>query len=130
MRFGVYISGSIWYNYFMIGDDNNTNKREKVMGLTNTEVNKLHELILKANTEQLTEAVQVFNTSRDMNALKAKNALSVGMHVEWTGKRGLKNGMITKIMKKNIQVETALGERWRVPASMVRKQETVTLKGI
>lgn len=127
----MYIFGGIWYNYFVIGDDDNINKKgKKVMGLTNTEISKLNELIFKANDEQLSAAVEIFKMARSKNAATAKLNLRVGMHVEWTGKRGRKNGMITKIMKKNIQVETAMGERWRVPANMVKEQETVTLKGI
>ena len=79
----------------------NINKGKKVMGLTNTEISKLNELIFKANDEQLSAAVEIFKMARSTNAATAKLNLRVGMHVEWTGKRGRKNGVITKIMKKN-----------------------------
>ena len=100
----------------------NINKGKTIMGLTNSEVSKLNELIFKASDEQLSAAVDIFKMARSKNAAVAASNLRVGAHVEWTGKRGRKSGVVTKILRKNIEIETDSGERWRVPASMVESR--------
>jgi len=52
------------------------------------------------------------------------------MAVEWVGKRGRMNGVIEKINRKNVVVDAGYNGRWNIPASMLKEQETVTMKGI
>jgi len=99
------------------------------MALTKAEVVRLNSLILKADADQLSDAVEVFKMAREKNSLKAKASFRLGMAVEWVGKRGRMNGVIEKINRKNIVVDAGYNGRWNIPASMLKEQETVTLKG-
>jgi uncharacterized protein YkvS len=103
---------------------------DKIMALTKTEVARLNSLILKADANQLSEAVEVFKMARSKNSMEAKASLRVGMAVEWVGKRGRMNGVIEKINRKNVVVDAGYNGRWNIPASMLKEQETVTMKGI
>ncbi len=98
------------------------------MALTKAEVVRLNSLILKADANQLSEAVEVFKMARSKNSMEAKASLQVGMAVEWNGKHGRMNGVIQKINRKNVVVDAGYNGLWNIPASMLKEQETVTLK--
>ena len=65
------------------------------------------------------------------NAKKLKYTLKTGDHVEWTGRRGLKEGVVVRVKRKKVIVAEHLNgkpdpkqsSRWDIPLAMLRKIE-------
>ena len=87
--------------------------------LTKSELTKLNTLFAKADSSQMKDIAQMFNTQNKAKAQMAKNSFSVGQNVFFNDKSGSKiEGVVTKVMVKNIQVSTPQG-MWRVDPTLL-----------
>lgn len=88
--------------------------------LTKSEMTKLNALFAKADSSQMKEISQMFNTQFKAKTQMAKNSFTVGQNVFFNDKRGQKiEGVVTKVMIKNIQVSTDAG-LWRVAPTLLK----------
>jgi hypothetical protein len=88
--------------------------------LTKSEMTKLNTLFAKADSSQMKEISQMFNMQFKAKTQMAKNAFNVGQNVFFNDKRGAKiEGVVTKVMIKNIQVTTDSG-MWRVAPTLLK----------
>lgn len=88
--------------------------------LTKSEMTKLNALFAKAESSQMKEISQMFNMQFKAKTQMAKNSFSVGQNVFFNDKRGQKiEGVVTKVMIKNIQVSTDAG-MWRVAPTLLQ----------
>ena len=88
--------------------------------LTKSEMTKLNALFAKADSSQMKEIAQMFNTQFKAKTQMAKNSFTVGQNVFFNDKRGQKiEGVVTKVMIKNIQVSTDAG-LWRVAPTLLK----------
>lgn len=88
--------------------------------LTKSEMTKLNALFAKADSSQMKEISQMFNMQFKAKAQMAKNSFTVGQNVFFNDKRGQKiEGVVTKVMIKNIQVSTDAG-LWRVAPTLLK----------
>tara|TARA_Y100001972_G_C7414942_1_gene214733 strand:+ start:147 stop:404 length:258 start_codon:yes stop_codon:yes gene_type:complete len=80
----------------------------------------IESLFNEASYEQMEEIAKMFNNARSAKALSAAKSFQVGQSVSWMSNRsGPKTGVIKKINKKNILVNTENGQ-WQVPASLLK----------
>ena len=87
--------------------------------LTKSELTKLNTLFAKADTSQMRDIAQMFNSQNKAKAQMAKSSFSVGQNVFFNDKSGSKiEGVVTKVMVKNIQVRTPQG-MWRVAPTLL-----------
>jgi len=88
--------------------------------LTKSEMTKMNALFAKADSSQMKEISQMFNTQFKAKTQMAKNSFTVGQNVFFNDKRGQKiEGVVTKVMIKNIQVSTDAG-LWRVAPTLLK----------
>lgn len=88
--------------------------------LTKSEMTKLNTLFAKADSSQMKEISQMFNMQFKAKTQMAKNSFSVGQNVFFNDKRGQKiEGVVTKVMIKNVQVSTDAG-LWRVAPTLLQ----------
>lgn len=88
--------------------------------LTKSEMTKLNTLFAKADSSQMKEISQMFNMQFKAKTQMAKNSFSVGQNVFFNDKRGQKiEGVVTKVMIKNVQVSTDAG-LWRVAPTLLK----------
>ena len=88
--------------------------------LTKSEMTKLNTLFAKADSSQMKEISQMFNMQFKAKTQMAKNSFTVGQNVFFNNKRGAKiEGVVTKVMIKNIQVSTSDG-MWRVAPTLLK----------
>lgn len=88
--------------------------------LTKSEMTKLNTLFAKADSSQMKEISQMFNMQFKAKTQMAKNSFSVGQNVFFNDKRGAKiEGVVTKVMIKNVQVSTD-GGMWRVAPTLLK----------
>jgi len=88
--------------------------------LTKSEMTKLNALFAKADSSQMKEISQMFNMQFKAKTQMAKNSFTVGQNVFFNDKRGQKiEGVVTKVMIKNIQVSTDAG-MWRVAPTLLQ----------
>jgi hypothetical protein len=88
--------------------------------LTKSEMTKLNTLFAKADSSEMKEISQMFNMQFKAKTQMAKNAFNVGQNVFFNDKRGAKiEGVVTKVMIKNIQVTTDSG-MWRVAPTLLK----------
>lgn len=88
--------------------------------LTKSEMSKLNALFAKADSSQMKEISQMFNMQFKAKTQMAKNSFTVGQNVFFNDKRGQKiEGVVTKVMIKNIQVSTDAG-LWRVAPTLLQ----------
>jgi len=88
--------------------------------LTKSEMTKMNALFAKADSSQMKEISQMFNTQFKAKTQMAKNSFTVGQNVFFNDKRGQKiAGVVTKVMIKNIQVSTDAG-LWRVAPTLLK----------
>jgi|TARA_R110000744_G_scaffold380090_3_gene499727 hypothetical protein len=89
--------------------------------LTTTEMNKLNSLLAKADQSQMRQIGSMFNAQHKAKQQVAKNSFSIGQNVWFTSKIGSRiEGVITKVMVKNIQMKTADGGLWRVTPTLLK----------
>jgi hypothetical protein len=62
-----------------------------------------------------------FKQTAKINAMQAATTFNVGDKVRWTGKHGTREGVITKIKSKNIDVDAGIHGRWIVTATLLSK---------
>jgi hypothetical protein len=88
--------------------------------LTKSEMTKLNTLFAKADSSEMKMISQMFNMQFKAKTQMAKNAFNVGQNVFFNDKRGAKiEGVVTKVMIKNIQVTTDSG-MWRVAPTLLK----------
>lgn len=88
--------------------------------LTKSEMTKLNTLFAKADSSQMKEISQMFNMQFKAKTQMAKNSFSVGQNVFFNDKLGQKiEGVVTKVMIKNVQVSTDAG-LWRVAPTLLQ----------
>lgn len=88
--------------------------------LTKSEMTKLNTLFAKADSSQMKKISQMFNMQFKAKTQMAKNSFSVGQNVFFNDKRGQKiEGVVTKVMIKNVQVSTDAG-LWRVAPTLLQ----------
>lgn len=87
--------------------------------LTTNEIAKLQVLMAKADIDQFSHIADMFNACRRMKANAVKNNFKVGQLVSWHGKRGSQSGVITKINRKNIVVNTGKNGMWNVSPTLL-----------
>ena len=88
--------------------------------LTKSEMTKLNTLFAKADSSEIKEFSQMFNMQFKAKTQMAKNSFNVGQNVFFNDKRGAKiEGVVTKVMIKNIQVTTDSG-MWRVAPTLLK----------
>ena len=88
--------------------------------LTKSEMTKLNTLFAKADSSQMKEISQMFNMQFKAKTQMAKNSFTVGQNVFFNDKRGQKiEGVVTKVMIKNVQVSTDAG-LWRVAPTLLK----------
>jgi len=88
--------------------------------LTKSEMTKLNTLFAKADSSQMKEISQMFNMQFKAKTQMAKNSFSVGQNVFFNDKRGQRiEGVVTKVMIKNVQVSTDAG-LWRVAPTLLK----------
>lgn len=89
--------------------------------LTTTEMNKLNSLLAKADQSQMRQIGSMFNAQHKAKQQVAKNSFRTGQNVWFTSKIGERiEGVITKVMIKNIQLKTADGGLWRVTPTLLK----------
>jgi len=87
--------------------------------LTKSEMNKLNSLLAKADSSQMKEIGQMFNSQFKAKQQMAKNSFTVGQNVFFNDRAGNKiEGVVSKVMIKNIQVTTNKGN-WRVAPTLL-----------
>lgn len=88
--------------------------------LTKSEMTKLNTLFAKADSSEMKVISQMFNMQFKAKTQMAKNNFNVGQNVFFNDKRGAKiEGVVTKVMIKNIQVTTDSG-MWRVAPTLLK----------
>lgn len=88
--------------------------------LTKSEMTKLNTLFAKADSSQMKKISQMFNMQFKAKTQMAKNSFSVGQNVFFNDKLGQKiEGVVTKVMIKNVQVSTDAG-LWRVAPTLLQ----------
>jgi len=88
--------------------------------LTNSEMNKLNSLLAKADSSQMKAISSMFNAQFKAKQQVAKNSFAKGQSVFFTDKLGQRiEGVVTKVMIKNIQVSTDKGI-WRVAPTLLQ----------
>ena len=88
--------------------------------LTKSEMTKLNTLLAKAESSQMKEISSMFNAQFKAKTQMAKNSFTVGQNVFFNDKCGAKiEGVVTKVMIKNIQVSTDAG-MWRVAPTLLK----------
>jgi len=87
--------------------------------LTTSELNKLNSLLAKADSSQMKQISQMFNSQFKAKQQMAKNSFTVGQNVYFNDRSGTKiEGVVSKVMIKNIQVTTDQGN-WRVAPTLL-----------
>ena len=85
-----------------------------------SQMQHIEKLFNEASYEQMEEIAKMFNNARSAKSRSAAKSFQVGQHVSWMSNRsGPKTGVIKKINKKNILVNTENGQ-WQVPASLLK----------
>lgn len=87
-------------------------------------VTKASELIYQMDGDQLHQVVEAIQLKRQFLAKQAIRNFIVGDMVQFTSKRtgGKVNATVEKVNKKYVIVSTHIGgEKWRVPATMLKK---------
>lgn len=88
--------------------------------LTKSEMTKLNTLFAKADSSEMKEISLMFKSQFKAKTQMAKNSFTVGQNVFFNDKRGAKiEGVVTKVMIKNIQVSTDAG-LWRVAPTLLK----------
>lgn len=88
--------------------------------LTKSEMNKLNSLLAKADSSQMSGIGQMFNAQFKAKQQVAKGSFAKGQSVFFTDKLGQRiDGVVTKVMIKNIQVSTDKGI-WRVAPTLLK----------
>lgn len=83
---------------------------ELTNGMTHDQLRAVYNLI-----------VEKMKAVRALDSIRVKSTLAVGQMVEWTGRRGKKEGKVTKINRtKAIVMETSTWVCWSVPMSMLK----------
>lgn len=87
--------------------------------------NEVVHLLTKLSTDELRalNSIIVDRVKLDfkMNAMRAATTFVVGDKVRWTGKNGTKEGVITKIKSKNIDIDAGIHGKWVVTATLLQK---------
>ena len=86
-------------------------------------VTKAVELIYQMDNEQLKEVAEAIQLKRQYLSKQAIRNFVVGDMVQFTNKTGGRvNATVEKVNKKYVIVSTHIGgEKWRVPATMLKK---------
>lgn len=89
-------------------------------------VKDIKDMILKINdVKELLELnrflIKKIKSEQWLKGQVTKADLSLGLRVEWTGKKGHQMGYIVKLNRTRAVVENDLGQKWNVPFSMLNK---------
>lgn len=87
--------------------------------ITNSEMNSIQSLLVKATPEQMNEIAQAYNDALNLKNAQAARSFIAGDKVKWNGKRGAMSGTVIKVMKKNVRVKVENGDLWNVTATML-----------
>ena len=89
--------------------------------LTQNELNKMNSLLAKADSSQMRMINGMFNDQHKAKQQMAKNSFVKGQKVFFmTKNQQRQEGVVTKVMIKNIQVDTAEGGIWRVSPILLK----------
>lgn len=84
-------------------------------------VREIKQKLLAVESQDDLREINAFVVER-MRSLARRKAMTfqVGQMVYWEGKNGRQEGRISKVMQKNLVVDTAGNGRWKVNAGMVK----------
>jgi hypothetical protein len=85
--------------------------------------------VLSGLAQLTTEELRAINTficdkikhQFKMNAMNAAITFNVGDKVRWTGKHGTRDGVVTKVKCKNVDVDAGIYGKWIVTATLLQK---------
>jgi uncharacterized protein YkvS len=88
-------------------------------------VTKATELVYQMDNDQLSQIIEAVKLKRQHLTKQNIRSFSIGDIVEYQGKNGHTQGVVTKINRKYVVVDVGIRttQLWRVPANMLTKKE-------